>query len=206
MSGIQHPSRTKLIDAAVALIREKGYAATTVDDICVRSGVKKGSFFHHFKSKEDLVLATIGHWNQFTHAVFESAPYQALPNPRERLLAYVDFRIEILADRDVTEFTCLLGTLVQETYATHPAIRAACDFGMSSHIDLLTRDIAEARALYAPGAAWSAESVGYFIQSVLQGAFIFSKAKEGPAIAEESLQHVKAYLIQLFPKADQQRE
>ena len=99
------------------------------------------------------------------------------------------------------EFTCLLGTLVQETYDTHPAIRRACDRGMSSHIAALSRDVALARQLYAPDAPWSADSVGTFIQSVLQGAFIFAKAKQSPAVARESLAHLRRYLGLLFAQA-----
>jgi len=66
MNDTTHPSRQKFIDAATALIREKGYAGTSVDDICARAGLRKGSFFHHFKSKEELLLAAIEHWNNFT--------------------------------------------------------------------------------------------------------------------------------------------
>jgi TetR/AcrR family transcriptional repressor of nem operon len=54
----QHDSKTKLLDAALQVIRAKGYAATTVDDICHQAGVTKGSFFHHFKSKDELALST----------------------------------------------------------------------------------------------------------------------------------------------------
>ena len=105
------------------------------------------------------------------------------------------------------DYTCLLGTLVQETYATHPDIRAACDKGMSTHIATLTRDVEAAKQLYAPDATWSAESVGYFIQSVLQGAFIFAKAKQGPEVARESLAHLRRYLRFIFnrPRKAKQR-
>jgi TetR/AcrR family transcriptional repressor of nem operon len=48
---------------------------------------------------------------------------------------------------------------------------------MSTHIAALVSDIEAAKQRYVPDANWSAESVGYFIQSVLQGAFIFAKAK-----------------------------
>ena len=93
---------------------------------------------------------------------------------------------------------CLLGTLVQETYATHPEIRAACDRGMSRHIAELTRDIEAAKQRYAPKARWSAESVGYFIQSTLQGSFIFAKAKQSPEVVRENLEHLRRYLTSLF--------
>lgn len=193
----QHESKTKLLDAALYVIRAKGYAATTVDDICQAAGVTKGSFFHHFKSKDELAVAAAGHFSAMAEGLFAAAPYHEAQDPLERLLGYVDFRASILGG-ELPEYTCLLGTMVQETYATHPDIRAACDRGMSSHIAELTRDIEAAKQRYAPDAAWNAESVGYFIQSVLQGAFIFAKAKQNPEVARESLAHLRRYLGILF--------
>jgi TetR/AcrR family transcriptional repressor of nem operon len=202
-----HGSKVKLLDAALQVIRAKGYAATTVEDICQRSGVTKGSFFHHFKSKDELALAAAAHWAAMTEGFFASAPYHQSQDPLERLLGYVDFRAEILRG-ELPDYTCLLGTLVQETYATHPDIRAACDRGLSSHIAILARDIEAAKQLYAPGAPWSAESVGYFIQSVLQGAFIFAKARQGPEVVRENLAHLRRYLGALFnqPRKTKRKE
>ena len=198
MNEAIHPSRQKFIQAAIALVREQGYAATSVDDICTRAGIGKGSFFHHFKSKEELLLASIDHWNAFTGEAFRTAPDRQLPDPRDRVLGYVDLRVEIL-DRPIAEFSCLLGTLVQEVYASHPVLLAASDGAMSAHIDELVEDIAAARALYAPDAEWSAESLGYFIQAALQGSFIYAKAKSGPDVARSDLAHLKRYLETILP-------
>ena len=202
----QHESKTKLLDAALHVIRAKGYAATTVDDICRQAGVTKGSFFHHFKSKDELALAAASHFSAMAEGLFAAAPYHDAQDPLERLLGYVDFRAAILGG-ELPEYTCLLGTLVQETYATHPDIRAACDRGMSAHIAALMRDIEAAKKRYAPDAQWSVESVGYFIQSVLQGSFIFAKAKQSPDVARESLAHLRRYLEYLFaPSRDNNRK
>ena len=198
----QHESKTRLLDAALHVIRARGYAATTIDDICHKAGVTKGSFFHHFKSKDELALAAAFYWGTMTGAFFAAAPYRKLKDPLQRLLGYVDFRGEILQG-DLPDYTCLLGTLVQETYATHPDIRAACDQGMSSHIAELTRDVEAAKKLYAPKAQWSAESVGYFIQAVLQGGFIFAKARQSPDVVRESLAHLRRYLEALFSQPRQ---
>ena len=126
----QHESKVKLLGAALQVIRGKGYAAATVDDICHAAGVTKGSFFHHFKSKDDLALAAVAYWGTMTDAFFAAAPYRKLDDPVDRLLGYVDFRASIVSG-ELAEFTCLLGTLVQETYATHPEIRAACERGLA---------------------------------------------------------------------------
>ena len=135
--------------------------------------------------------------------VLRRGALSSVRDPLERLLGYVDFRTGILQG-DLPDYTCLLGTLVQETYATHPEIRAACEKGLSSHVAILTRDIEAAKRLYAPEATWSAASVGYFIQSVLQGAFIFAKAKQGPEVVRESLAHLRRCLMSLFNGAQRQ--
>ncbi len=194
-----HPARQKLFEAATDVIRTKGYAATTVDDICAASGVTKGSFFHHFESKEDMVLGAVAHWGAWTDGLFADAPYATTADPRQRVFGYLDFRAGLL-DRAVPQFTCLMGTLVQETYATHSAVREACDRGMSSHVAMLARDIEAARLLYMPDASWTAESVGYFIQAVLQGSFIFAKAKQNADVARQNLAHLRHYLESLLGK------
>lgn len=190
-------TRTRLLDAARDVIRARGYAATTVDDICAAAGVSKGSFFHHFASKEEMAVAAIGQFATMADALFTTAPYARLPDPRDRVLGYVDFRIAIL-EGDVAQFTCLMGTTVQETYATHPALRAACDAGMTEHIAMLARDLAAAKDIYAPDALWSPEGVAYFMQASLQGAFIYAKVKQGPDIAAACLAHLRVYLVTLL--------
>ncbi len=198
----QNTSRSRLLDAATHIIRTKGYAATTVDDICHQAGVTKGSFFHHFKSKDDLALGSVVRWRAMTESFFASAPYHKASDPLVRILAYLDFRAAILSD-DLADCTCLLGTLIQETYNTHPHIRNACENALSSHIAALAPDIESARQLYAPDAPWTAESLGAYIQAVLQGSFIFAKARQGPEIIRENIEHLRRHLQCLFPASIQ---
>jgi TetR/AcrR family transcriptional repressor of nem operon len=193
-------AKDKLLDAAVKVVRQKGYAATTVDDLCKEAGVTKGAFFHHFASKEDLGVEAARYWSDFTTDFFNSAPYQKLGDPLDRLLGYIDFRREILRGK-VEDFTCLLGTMVQEAYETSPKIRKACDAAISRHASAVAQDIAAAKKLYAPGAKWSAEELGLFTQVVLQGSFILAKAKHGPEAAEASVLHLKRYIECLFDKS-----
>lgn len=193
-------TRTRLLDAARDVIRAKGYTATSVDDICEAAGVTKGSFFHHFQSKEQLAIAAADQFGAMAAAIFASAPYRQLPDPRDRVLGYVDFRAAMF-EWEIGQYTCLLGTMVQEVYATHPEVRAACDRQMSQHVGELVKDLDAAKELYAPDAPWSARSAGYFMQAVLQGAFIFAKAKQGPEVALECLQHLRRYLETLFHQA-----
>ena len=96
-----------------------------------------------------------------TGGTFASAPYRALPDPLDRLLTYVDFRKAILQG-ELPEFTCLAGTMVQEVYETHPAIREACDKAISEHAATVESDIAEAMRRYGIRAEWSAKSLALY--------------------------------------------
>jgi TetR/AcrR family transcriptional repressor of nem operon len=190
-------SGDRLLDAAVDVIRAKGYSATRVEDICAAAGLTKGAFFHHFASKEACAIAAAAHFAARADALFDAAPYRALPDPAARALGYIDFRKAILQG-ELPQFTCLLGTMVQEAYETHPAIRQACDRYISEHADRLTGDLAAAKALYAPAATWKPESLALYAQAVLQGAFVLAKAKHGPEIAVECLDHLRRYVESLL--------
>lgn len=197
IAPVAHSSKTKLLNAALKVIRSKGYSATTLDDICAAADVTKGSFFHHFSGKEDLALAAVTHWNDVTGGLFASAPYQQVPDPRERILAYIDFRAQIVQG-DLADVTCLLGTMVQETFDSHPAIRAACREGIEGHAQTLVPMIAEAKALYAPDADWTAESLALYTQAALQGAFIIAKAQGDSNIAVQCIAHLRRYVAGLL--------
>src|ERR1700729_4525706 len=87
----QHESKTKLLDATLKVVRAKGYNATRIEDVCAEAGLTKGSFFHHFKSKDDLALAALEHWKASSGDLFANAPYHHAADPLDRILAYVDF-------------------------------------------------------------------------------------------------------------------
>jgi TetR/AcrR family transcriptional repressor of nem operon len=204
-SSAQPDARSRLLDAAMRLIREKGYSATTVDDICAAAGATKGAFFHHFKSKEDLGVEATAHFAQMAERLFGSAPFTELADPLDRLLGYIDFRTAILTG-PIAEFTCLFGTMVQEAYDTHPAIRQACETYIVRHADRVAKDITAAKALYAPEAPWSAESLGLYTQAVLQGSFVLAKAKGGPEVARDCVAHLRRYILQLFNRPTDREE
>ncbi len=190
-------TRTRLLDAALTVIRTKGYAATTVDDICKAAGLSKGSFFHHFASKEDLAVASARHWAQVTGALFAGAAYHEATTPLDRLLAYVDLRRQLIQGT-LAEFTCLVGTMAQEAYDTSPEIRDACWASIHGHADTLVADIQAAMDAHGTRPDWTAESLALHTQAVIQGGFILAKASGDPSRATDAIDHLKRYVECLF--------
>jgi TetR/AcrR family transcriptional regulator, transcriptional repressor for nem operon len=193
----QHESKKKLLDATLRVVRAKGYTATRIEDVCAEAGVTKGSFFHHFESKEELALAAVAHWDANASQLFAAAPYHGAADPLDRLTAYVNFRKAILTG-EPPDFTCFAGTIVQEAYRTHPKVSAACERNISAHARSLEADIRAAMRKYRVRGDWTAESLALHIQAVIQGGFILAKAKGSAAVAAESLDHLRRYLERLF--------
>lgn len=193
-------ARDKLLEAAVKLVRAKGFAATSVDELCAEAGVTKGAFFHHFPSKEALGVAAADYWSRSTGSFFADAPFHGLEDPLDRVLAYLDLR-EALIDGPVEGFTCVAGTMLSESFATSPAIRAACDASISGNAAAVEADLAEAIQRFDVRGI-DARSLALHVQAVIQGGFILAKAKGGPEIARESLRHLKRYIRLLFRKGE----
>lgn len=193
-------TKDKLLEAAVKLVRAKGFSATSVDDLCREAGVTKGGFFHHFPSKEALGVATAKHWSRSTSAFFGAAPYHHLGDPLDRVLGYLDLRAALIGG-PVESFSCVAGTMVQEAFLSSPAIRNACNASISGNAAALEADIAAAIKHYKVKGA-TAQSLALHIQAVLQGAFILSKAQGGPSIARDSIAHLRRYFTLLFKRGD----
>ena len=186
----------------MTIVRQKGFAATSIDDLCKAAGVTKGAFFHHFPSKEALAVAGAEAWTEHARArIFTDAPWQRAQDPLERLFAHIDFRLAMI-DGPIEAFTCFVGTMVQEAFATNDAIRAACDASITAYAERLTEDIQPAIDTYGIRDGVTALDLAFHIQAVLQGAFILAKAKGDPAIARETVAHLKRYVEMLFGKEE----
>jgi TetR/AcrR family transcriptional repressor of nem operon len=177
----------------VDVIRAQGLHATTVDDLCAEAGVSKGAFFHHFTSKEELAVAAADHWSETTAALFAAAPYHDQGNPADRVFAYLDFRASLITGAPA-DYSCLVGTMTQEAFDTSPAVRDACSASIFGHAETLEADLASALGGSHAGPDAEAASLARHTQTVLQGAFVLSKAANDRESVLEAIDHLRRYL------------
>lgn len=80
-------TRDKLLDAALQIVWEEGVGSASVDDICGKAGVRKGSFYHFFKSKAELIVAALEHHWEDARQEFDRVFSPSVP-PVERLRGF----------------------------------------------------------------------------------------------------------------------
>src|ERR1044072_8624403 len=101
-------AKKKLMDAVTELIWTGSYGATTIDQICQKAGVKKGSFYYFFDSKADLAVAAINEdWEQRRRRELDAIFSPTVP-PLERLKRYCDYGYRFQAEIKA-KFGCVLG-------------------------------------------------------------------------------------------------
>ena len=135
-------------EAALQLIAEKGLGALTISTLAARLGVTKGSFYWHFKGRDDLLAAALGRWERSVGDIIRSL--DAIPDPRRRLELILDAASQPPRSRS------LYAALAEAAEA--PVVRKVLQRVASARIDYLeqcyralgfTAPLARATAVFA---------------------------------------------------------
>ena len=89
-------TKQALFESAIALFKEKGYGAVTVEDIARRAGTAKGSFYTYFRTKSDIVLEEFKAIDQFYEEW--SRNLRRYPDTREKLVALTRAQMRYVRD------------------------------------------------------------------------------------------------------------
>jgi TetR/AcrR family transcriptional repressor of nem operon len=170
-------TRERLTDAAMDLIWENSYAATSVDAICERAEVKKGSFYYFFKSKSELAVAALEADWQKKKTEMDGIFSPAVP-PLERLERYFEFVSDHLTERQKTcgsVLGCALFTLGSEVSTQDAPLRAKVEELLGRKVKYFESAIRDAHAqglIVAPDAKAKAQALFACYQGTLTQARI----------------------------------
>lgn len=191
-------TKLKLVDAAVLLMRQKGFTATTVDDICAVAQVTKGGFFHYFKSKDEIARAAVERFKEGKVKDFQDAPFRKLADPLDRVFGRLDFAKKASGGaRQVTK-GCLMGMFAQELSFTNPELRDTCREAFAHVAKDFEKDLAEAKAAHPPKIAFEPKSVAMLYVAIIQGSLMLAKAAESNVVLAENIEQLRGYLQTLF--------
>lgn len=150
-------AKEKLMEAVTELIWKGSYDGTTIDQICERAGVKKGSFYYFFDGKSELAEAALDReWHKYRPEL--DALFSASVEPLQRLQNFCDYtyreQVELKAMHGVV-LGCPLCTLGTEVSTQEQGLRKKIQEIMEQHlkyIETAIRDAHAAGSIHAPDA------------------------------------------------------
>lgn len=138
-----HPTRLRLLEAGLTLLLRHGYHDLGTQELLDTCGVPRGSFYHHFRSKEDFALAVVDRYMEGVHAGLDACLGDTTRPPLERIRAFFEATREKY--RGEGYLGCLLGGLGQELSGVNDVFRRRIEGCLATIAARLAESLAEAR-------------------------------------------------------------
>lgn len=174
--------RQQIVDMATALIAERGYQSTSVDDVIRHSGLSgKSHFYHYFRSKEELGYEVLNRaFERFTERGL-AILREPMIDPLERLGLFIDSLVTAMAQRNCRGGTPF-GNLAAEMADAHEGFRAKIDQVFERWSSQIQSLLWEARPRLVEGT--DAVRLSRFVIATLEGATLMSRVKKDIAVME----------------------
>ena len=187
-------TRDAIVAAATRLMQVKGYTATSLDDVLRETGVGKGSFYHFFRSKEELghaILDTIV--RAFIARTVDPCFSAAAVKPVTQIRCFLDRVVEAQRAGNCVG-GCPLGNLASELSDVHEGFRERLAEVFSTWRARLTRALEQAQQRGEVREECRPESVAHFVVASLEGAILMAKLTKDIRVMEQCVEELKRYL------------
>jgi TetR/AcrR family transcriptional regulator, transcriptional repressor for nem operon len=183
--------REKVVQAGLDLFHRSGFNASSVEDITDLAEVPKGSFYNHFKGKEELALEVIGRYVEGgSHSVLADTAIA----PLARLKRYFAALTETFA-RSGYKKGCLLGNFSSELADHSARVRSRLEAAFDDWVKRLADVIREAQEAGEVDSKIKAEQLASFLLSAFEGALLRARAANDPAPLKDFASVAFSHLI-----------
>ena len=201
MAARGEDTKERILKSAQTLVLERGFSATSLDNIIQATGVTKGAFFYHFRSKADLAeqlierfaknnFAMFGEWDRRAD-VLSDDPYQAL-------VLFLKFFEEWLDSLHQPFPGCLFAVYVYENTVFNDNVNEFVQKSLSGWQDYYEKKFAAVIAVRQPKLDVSAAELAETIVALLEGAFILARSGKKPELISRQSRIFRGYVKLLF--------
>ena len=147
-------SRQEILRTAARLFQQRGYDATSMNDVAAALKLSKGGLYHHFQSKDEILFEIMNHAMEITEDRV-LAPVRGITDPEARLRALIRLHIEVVLSPQDREITVML----HENHPLPPGLRKRINARKKEYIHCVEGLMAEvqrarqARGTVSPRAA-----------------------------------------------------
>lgn len=197
-------TRAKIVEAAEALILAQGYAGTTVDDVLAATGLTKGAFFHHFKSKAELARAVVERYAKTDFELFQLWSREAdmaSADPYQRVLHFLTAFEKYLDGLGKPFPGCVFASYTTEAEQFEADMHAYIRARLQAWIALYEDKLAALIKAKKPREKTSARGLAEMIVTIVEGGFIMGNAMSDATWLQRQSAQYRLYLKLLFESA-----
>jgi TetR/AcrR family transcriptional regulator, transcriptional repressor for nem operon len=174
-----HSTKQRLIEAGLRLLLEHGYNSLGIQALLANTNTPKGSFYHHFKDKEDFALQVIDTYIAAVHEGLDSCLHDKDVPPLERVRRF--FEQTQQAYKDEGYLGCLMGGLGQELSGVSEVFRHKIEWCFSSIAERMAVCLEEARQKGDLPATFDVKTMSNLLVDCWEGAALRSRLRRNPA-------------------------
>ena len=178
-TGTTHPTKSRLLDAGLSMLLEHGYNDLGIQALLEATGTPKGSFYHHFKDKEDFALQVVDRYMHGVHAGLAACLGETSRPPLERVRLFFETTQEHY--RTEGYMGCLLGGLGQELSGVSEVFRGKIEECFSDIVEQLTACLEEAKERGELPPRAEARHLASLLVDCWEGAALRSRLRREPA-------------------------
>src|SRR5947207_3652331 len=168
-------TRDAILGAAQRLMHVHGYHATSLDDVLRESGVGKGNFYYHFRSKEELGFAILDQIvATFVERTLEPCFADPTGAPLPQIRCFLDRVVQAQRDRQCRG-GCAMGNLAAELSDVHEGFRKRLASVFTTWHARMAKALLEAKRRGQLGAACDPDASARFLVASLEGAILLTK-------------------------------
>ena len=193
-------TREKLIEAAGELFWEQGYHATGLKQILEAAGVRSGSLYHAFNSKEILLLAVLDRYLDLLRPMVVQPAFETTSDPIERIFAILDGYRALLLRTECTR-GCPIGNLALELSDARPAVREKITRNFSNWCAAIESCL-HAAADRLPGDL-DRRILSRFVLTVMEGGIMQARAHKGIEPYDGAIAQLKDYFDRLMTEGEE---
>ena len=174
-----HPTKQRLLDAGLAMLLEHGYNDLGIQAVLAATATPRGSFYHHFKDKEDFALQVLDQYMRAVHAGLEACLGAEGRPPLERVRGFFEMTQE--SYREQGYMGCLIGGLGQELSGVNEVFRSKIEACFSQIAERMTICLEEARQNGDIPADTDARQMANVLVDCWEGAALRSRLRREPS-------------------------
>ncbi|MFZ0710773.1 MAG: TetR/AcrR family transcriptional regulator [Terrimicrobiaceae bacterium] len=189
-------SKERILAGAKELFLARGYTATTVDAICEKAGLTKGSFYYFFESKEDLGLGVLDWSLRQSTQMLASASYARILDPLEKAFAFLEHLEK--CSPEIWRGGCLLGSFSLELADTNSRMQQAVSGMFQAVADDFAKRLQPIAAQCTGKQAPSVSELADTLLGILEGSIILAKAHRDPTRIPKAIRAFRLSLATLI--------